>query len=79
MGIGYGPGKLDKVAAIEALREKEKGIKTISPQQKDVNKPEPKVRFKLLRVLEILLRRSHVKTSIGESHPGFHNCALVKE
>ena len=48
-GVGYGPGKLDKVATIEALGEKEKGIKTISPQQKDVvNKPDPKVRFKLL-------------------------------
>ena len=49
MGVGYGPGKSDNVATIDALAEKEKGIKTISPQQKDVvNKPKPKVKFKLL-------------------------------
>ena len=45
MGRGDGPGKSNRVATIEALKE-EKGIMTMSPQQEDIiNKPEPKVRF----------------------------------
>ena len=39
-----GPGKLDRVATIEALKE-EKRIMTVSPQQDVVYKPEPKVGF----------------------------------
>ena len=42
-----GPGKLDRVATIEALKEEEKGIMTMSSQQEDINKPEPKVRFRV--------------------------------
>ena len=49
MGRGDGPGKSDRVVTIGALKEKEKGIMTMSPQQEDiVNKPEPKVRFRVL-------------------------------
>ena len=49
MGRGDGPGKSDRVVTTEALKEKEKGIMTMSPQQKDIiNKPEPKVRFRVL-------------------------------
>ena len=48
MGRGDGPSKSDRVASIETLKEKEKGIMIMSPQQKDgVNKPEPKVRFRV--------------------------------
>ena len=43
MGWGDGPGKSDSVATIMALKEEEKGIITMSPQQEDfINKPEPK-------------------------------------
>ena len=46
MGRGDGPSKSDRIVSIEALKEKEKGIMTMSPQQEDIiNKPEPKVRF----------------------------------
>ena len=42
------PSKSDRVASIEALKEKDKGIMTMRPQQEDViNKPEPKVRFRV--------------------------------
>ena len=45
---GDGPGKSDRVATIEALMEKEKGIMIMSPQQEDIiNKLEPKVRFRV--------------------------------
>ena len=48
MGRGDGPGKSDRMATIEALKEEEKGIMTMSPQQEDIiNKPEPKVRFRV--------------------------------
>ena len=36
MGRGDSPGKSDRVATIEALKEKEKGIMTVSPQQEDI-------------------------------------------
>ena len=42
MGGADGPGKSDRVVTIEALKEKEKGIMTMSPQQDVVNEPEPK-------------------------------------
>ena len=46
MGRGDGPDKSDRVATIKALKEEEKGIMTMSPQQEDIiNKSEPKVRF----------------------------------
>ena len=46
--MGDGPGKSDRVASIKTLKEKEKGIMTMSPQQEDIiNKPEPKVRFRV--------------------------------
>ena len=46
MGRGDGPGKSNRVTTIKGLKEEEKGIKTMSPQQEDIiNKPEPKVRF----------------------------------
>ena len=38
MGRGDGPGKSDRAATIEALKEKEKGIMTMSPQQEDIIK-----------------------------------------
>ena len=42
-------GELDRIAGVEAL--KEKGVTesmTMSPQQEDIiNKPEPKVRFRV--------------------------------
>ena len=45
MERGDGPGKSDRIATIEALKEEEKGIMNTSPQQEDIiNKPEPKVR-----------------------------------
>ena len=48
MGRGDGPSKSDRVATIEALKEKEKGIMTMSPQQEDIiKKPKPKVRFRV--------------------------------
>ena len=33
MGRGDGPSKSDRIASIEALKEKEKEIMTMSPQQ----------------------------------------------
>ena len=46
MGRGDVPGKSDRIATTEALKEEKKGIMTMSPQQEDIiNKPEPKVRF----------------------------------
>ena len=48
MGRGDGPGKSDRIATIEVLKEEEKGIMTMSSQQEDIiNKPEPKVRFRV--------------------------------
>ena len=48
MGRGDGPGKSDWVATIEALKEEEKGVMTMSPQQEYIiNKPKPKVRFRV--------------------------------
>jgi hypothetical protein len=47
MGGGGSPGKLNRIATIEPLREKEKGVKAMGPQE-DINKPEPEVRFSLL-------------------------------
>ena len=48
MRRGDCPGKSDRVTTIEVLKEKEKGIMTMSQQQKDIiNKPEPKVRFRV--------------------------------
>jgi hypothetical protein len=48
MGRGDVPSKSDRAASIETLKEKEKGIMTMSPQQEDViNKPEPIVRFRV--------------------------------
>jgi hypothetical protein len=42
MGRGNGLSKSDRVASIEELKEKEKGIITMTPQQDDnINKPEP--------------------------------------
>jgi hypothetical protein len=77
MGRGDGPSKSDRVATIEVLREKEKGIMTMSPQQEDIiNKPEPKVRFRVFRIQEVLLQGSHEEISIGGGHPGSHGCAL---
>ena len=46
MWRGDGPSKSDRVATVEALKQKEKGIMTMSPQQKDIiNKPEPKIKL----------------------------------
>jgi hypothetical protein len=40
------PGKLDRIATLEMLKGKEKGIVVMSPQQEDIiNKPEPMIRF----------------------------------
>ena len=65
---GDGPSKPDRIASIEALKEKEKGIMTISPQQEDIiNKPEPKV---------LNSRSPPPEISIGAGHPGSHGCAL---
>ena len=36
MGRGDGPGKLDRVVTIEVLKEEEKGIMTMSPQQEEI-------------------------------------------
>ena len=50
---------------------------TMSPQQEDIiNKTEPKVRFRVFEVQEVLLQRSHEEISIGGSHPGSHDHAL---
>jgi hypothetical protein len=71
MGRGNSPGKSDRVATIEVLKEKE--IMIMSPQQQVIiNKPEPKVFW----VQEVLLQRSHKETGIGRSHPGSHGPAL---
>ena len=47
MGMGSGSVKSDRVATVEALKEKEKGIITIIPQQEDINKLEPNIRFRV--------------------------------
>ena len=40
--------QVNRTASIEALKEKEMGIMTMSPEQEDIiNKPEPKVRFRV--------------------------------
>ena len=49
---------------------------TISPQQEVINKPEPKFRFRVFSVQEVLLQRSHEEISIGRGHRGFYGCAL---
>ena len=36
MGGGDGPGKSDRVATVEVLKEKEKGIMAMEPQQEDI-------------------------------------------
>ena len=79
MGRRYGPSTLNRVATIEALKEKEKGIMTLSPQQEDVNKPKPKVRLRVFWVQEVLFQRSHEEISIEEGYPGSHSCALNLE
>ena len=46
--LADGPGKLARVTIIKLLKEKEKGIMTMSSQHEDViNKPEAKVRFRV--------------------------------
>ena len=43
-----GAGKSDRVVTVEGLKEKEKEIMAMSPQQEDIiNEPEPKVRFRV--------------------------------
>ena len=74
MEVGDGPGKSDGVVTIEALKEKKKGIMTMSPRQEDIiNKPEPKVRFRVFWVQEVLLQGYHEEIGIGGGNPG---CAL---
>ena len=52
MGEGNGPGKSGKIVTVEVLKEQEKGIMTMSPQQEGiVNKPEQKVRFRVFTVI----------------------------
>ena len=71
------PGKLDRIATLEMLKGKEKGIVVMSPQQEDIiNKPEPKLRFRIFWVQEVLLLGSHEEISVGGGHPGTHGCAL---
>ena len=36
MGKGDGPGKSNRIATIEVLKEEEKGIMTMRPQQEDI-------------------------------------------
>ena len=68
MGKGDGPGKSDRIETIEALKEEEKGIMTMSPQQEDIiNKPEPKVKFRVFWIQEVRLQGSHEEISIGGS------------
>ena len=45
MGRRDCPAKSDRVVTIEALKEKEKGIMTMSPQQDVINKLKPKIWF----------------------------------
>ena len=42
MGRGDGPGKSDRIATIETLKDKEKGIMVMSPQEE-----EPKGKFRV--------------------------------
>ena len=45
---GDDPGKSDNIMAVEELKEQEKGIMAMSPQEDDIiNKSEPKVRFRV--------------------------------
>ena len=45
---GEGPGKSDRIVFVEKFKEKEKVIKAMSSQQEVIiNKPEPKVRFRV--------------------------------
>ena len=43
MGVGKGPGKLDRIETAEALKEKQKEMMAMGSQQEDINKPEPNV------------------------------------
>ena len=77
MGGGGGSGKSDKVATVEAFKEKEKEIMAMRPQkEKFINKPEPKAKFRVFSVQEILFLRSCEEISIGEGHPGSHSYPL---
>ena len=76
MGRGDGPSKSDRVVSTEALKEKEKGMMTMSPQQEVINKCELKVRFRVFCVQKVLLQRSHEEISIGVGHLVSHVCAL---
>ena len=44
---GRCPSKSDRVVTVKALKEKEKGIMSMSPKQVDINKPMPKVKFRV--------------------------------
>jgi hypothetical protein len=49
MGGVDGPGKSDRLAIVEALKAHGKNIMTMIPQQEDIiNKPESKIRFRIL-------------------------------
>jgi hypothetical protein len=82
IGGGECPDKSDRVATVDALKEQEKWIMAMNPQEKYIiNKPEPKVRFGVFWVQEILIQRSHEEINIGGSHPGLwgfaHNLKVM--
>jgi hypothetical protein len=54
---------------------KERELVTMSPQD-FINKPQPKIRFRVLRVQEVLLQRYHEEISKGGPHPGSHGHGL---
>ena len=48
IGGGDGPVKSDRIVTVEVLKEMEKGIIAMGPQQENINKPEPKFRFRVI-------------------------------
>jgi hypothetical protein len=50
MGWGDGPDKLDKIAIVEVLREKEKRTVAMGPQQEDIiKKPESRFMYRVFQ------------------------------
>ena len=66
---GDEPSKSNRIAIVEVLNEKEKGIMAMGPQQEDIiNKPESKVRFRVFRFQKVLFYEEQIQNA------GNHTC-----
>ena len=53
------PDKANRIMTVEAVKEKEKEIMAMTPQQEDINKPELNIRFRIFPFQKVLHQASH--------------------